>query len=1019
MRQRVPLIRQLTEILALAIAYYLTAQIGFLLAIPPGHVTAIWPPAGIAVAAVLVLGPRIAPGIWLGSFLANVATAFDPSTMATLVRSLLLPLGIGAGATLQAVAGALLIRRFVGYPNPLHRESEVFKFLAFAGPVSCVISASVGVASLHLAGVVPPVSTAYSWWIWWVGDSIGVLVVTPFVLVWMGEPRAVWRRRQNTVALPLALAFAAIVGVFFGARSELLAPQHGLVAWAILACGLALTALFGAFLLVVTGHAMLFEQLLEERSAELERKHLAEAALRRERSQLQAILDHAPAFISIKDLTGNMVLASRSLFKVLAVPPPEEFIGRNVFDLFPEDVADQLWASDLAALDSDAPIQAEEIVRHQDGSWHTYLTVKFPVRHLDTEAPFGICTIATDITDRKVAEENLRASRAMFQGLFESAPDAIVVAEPVAGCIVRANRQTEVMFGYRIDELLGQNVELLVPERFRERHLKFRVGTMAHPQRRPMGTGLELFGRRKDGSEFPVDITLGTLETEAGPVALSIVRDLSERKQAETERQARLAAEAANRAKSEFVANMSHELRSPMNTILGFARLMANDPELPATAREDLDLILKSGEHLYALVNQVLDLSKLEAGQATLNEADFDLHLLLDDLRSLFAPVAAKKGLQLLFARRRKVPHHVRSDPLKLRQVLINLIDNGIKFTRKGGVSVTVDALPADPSGSVENDLVRLVFMVSDNGPGIAADELPQLFGAFVQAEAGRQQAHGTGLGLTISRGFVRLLGGEMTMDSELGKGTTVRLEIPVRVVGAIAAASETQFRRVLGLAHGQSRYRVLVVDNQAEARELMIRLLAPLGFEVKEAVDGQSAIEAWQRWRPHLVWMDLAMPVLDGIEATRRIRAAPKGRRVVIIAVTASGSEARRNEALSAGCDDLLRKPFREADLFAMMEKYLQVQFIYQEDLPAAPQPLDPHALSRLPEEQRTALENALVRLDADAVEQAIERIRPGNAEIAHALAACAGDFQFESILSALHGGPLGEWSPKGAPPP
>jgi two-component system, sensor histidine kinase and response regulator len=641
-------------------------------------------------------------------------------------------------------------------------------------------------------------------------------------------------------------------------------------------------------------------------------------------------------------------------------------------------------------------------LRHKDGSYRWILSRIAP-RVDDLGQVVKLTGIHLDVTERKEAEEALRASRAMFQGLFESAPDAIVVGEP-SGRIIRANRQAAAMFGYTPDELYGQDIEILLPERFREEHPTFRAGYMAQPQLRSMGTGLESRGRRKDGSEFPVDITLGTLETESGPVALSIIRDISERQQAEAERRARLTAEAASLAKSEFLANMSHELRSPLNTILGFARLMTNDPELPATARDNLELISRSGEHLYTLVNQVLDLSKLEAGRATFNQADFDLHLLLDDLRSLFAHTAAAKGLQLLLAGGPDVPRRVRSDALKLRQVLINLLDNAIKFTVEGHVSLSVDLPPADRA-IPENGVVRLVFAVADSGPGIAPGELPHLFGAFVQAEAGRQESHGTGLGLAISRGFVRLLGGEMTIESDVGKGTTVRFEIPVRIVAEKPVAGEAKYRRVLGLAQAQSRYRILVVDDQAEAREILVRLLAPLGFEVREATNGQEAIEAWQHWRPHLIWMDVAMPGLDGLEATRRIRIEPRGRRVVVVAVTGGIDEAERSKVLAAGCDELLRKPIREADVFAALEKYLQVQFVYEEKQPETALPLSPQTLAELPEDKRTALEDALIHLDADVIERTIDDIRASDAEVAEALAACARDFQYESILSALHG--------------
>jgi integral membrane sensor domain MASE1 len=239
------IVRRGGEILALSLAYFVTAQLALLLAIPPGYATPIWPSAGIALGAVLIFGNRVAAGVLLGSFLANVAISFDPASSASLVRSMLMPLGIGIGATLQSVVGAALIRRTVGYPTPLRREREIIQFLALGGPFSCLISASVGLTTLYLTGTLPAISYAFSWWTWWVGDTIGVLIVTPLVLIWMGAPREVWRRRSSTVALPLCLAFVVIVGVFVGAREVFLTGQDSLAAWAVLAGGLAFTGLLG------------------------------------------------------------------------------------------------------------------------------------------------------------------------------------------------------------------------------------------------------------------------------------------------------------------------------------------------------------------------------------------------------------------------------------------------------------------------------------------------------------------------------------------------------------------------------------------------------------------------------------------------------------------------------------------------------------------------------------------------------------------------------------------------------
>jgi signal transduction histidine kinase/DNA-binding response OmpR family regulator len=478
----------------------------------------------------------------------------------------------------------------------------------------------------------------------------------------------------------------------------------------------------------------------------------------------------------------------------------------------------------------------------------------------------------------------------------------------------------------------------------------------------------------------------------------------AQRQQARNERrlrQAKEAAEAASQVKNEFLANMSHELRSPLNTIIGFARIVARAPALPEAMRANLALILKSGEHLHKLINDVLHLSKLESGRATLNEADFDLDLLLGELENIFIPAAVDKGLQLVFEPRQGVPRHVRADQLKLRQVLLNLIGNALKFTERGRVTVRVE--PLGPVAA--NGTACFAFTVADSGIGIARDELSTLFAPFAQSRAGRAAQEGTGLGLAISRRFVQLMGGEITLDSEVGHGTTVRFQIPLRAVTPPTPSEATGARSVVALAPGEPRYRLLVVDDHAEARELLVQLLAPLGFELQEAADGQAAIDRWREWQPDLIWMDLRMPVLDGREAARRIRAANQGQQPVIIALTASCFEEERADVLAAGCDDLLRKPFREEDLFAMLEKHLSVRFIYQMEAEMPPLlSLDANALARLPEALRAALEQAMQGLDVAAVERTIDSVRACDVRTADALAMWAGEFQYDEILSALH---------------
>ncbi len=460
---------------------------------------------------------------------------------------------------------------------------------------------------------------------------------------------------------------------------------------------------------------------------------------------------------------------------------------------------------------------------------------------------------------------------------------------------------------------------------------------------------------------------------------------------------ARDEAEAANRAKSTFLANMSHELRSPLNTLLGFARLMQRQPALPCETREDLAIILRSGEHLRTLINQVLDLAKIEAGRAALNETDFALQTLLDELEEMFAFKAEDRGLALHVEQ--QVPPFVRGDALKLRQVLINLLDNALKFTRQGSVTMRIARFDA-PAGP------RLHFAVTDTGLGIAAEELHDLFNPFVQTRTGQQTLEGTGLGLTISRNFVRLMGGTLHIESQVGRGTTVSFDLPLQAVEAVAMAPppDRTERRVIALAPGQPRYRILAADDRQEARQLLLRLLTPLGFEVREAANGQEAVEIWEAWQPHLIWMDMRMPVLDGRAATRRIKARANGPATVIIALTASSFEEARAEILAAGCDDFLRKPFQEADLFGLMQKHLGVRFVYQNDGAVAAcsaVPVDIAALTALPAALRHTLEQALIRLDTAAVTAALDAVP--DAPLAHALAMLANEFQYKRMLHLI----------------
>jgi signal transduction histidine kinase/CheY-like chemotaxis protein len=472
-------------------------------------------------------------------------------------------------------------------------------------------------------------------------------------------------------------------------------------------------------------------------------------------------------------------------------------------------------------------------------------------------------------------------------------------------------------------------------------------------------------------------------------------------------REARDMAEAANRAKSIFLANMSHELRTPLNAILGFSELLTRDATLSAAQRENLETINRSGEHLLALINDVLELSKIEAGRIVLQAEDFDLFHLLMGLEEMFRLRAEKKGVALLVERSPDVPQYIHTDQGKLRQVLINLLGNAVKFTAVGHIALRVRLTgQAAPSS--------LHFEVEDTGPGIAVEERAKLFDAFVQTTSGHKAQEGTGLGLTISREFVRAMGGELIVSSQVDYGSTFEFDMPIEPVtlsGPLATRSVR--RRAIGLEPGQPAYRVLIAEDVETNRQLLSRLLLPLGFQVQEAVNGQEAIEVWDRWQPHVIFMDMRMPVMDGHEAVRRIKATAQGQQTIIIALTATAFEEDRSAILAEGCDGFMRKPFREAELLGALADLLKARFQYADDAPDESGPVNheaaltgaqlPAAMAQLPAAWLTAFEQAALDGDVLSLADLIDQVRPQDHALADRLADLTQAFQLDQLLNLV----------------
>lgn len=519
------LVRKSGEILLLALIYYIAARFALLLALSPGYAAPMWPAAGIALAAVLLFGDGVAPGIWLGSFLANVALSFDASSTTALVKSLLLPTGIGLGGTLEAIGGAILIRRYVGFPTPLDRAPDVVKFLCLGGPLSCVIGASVGVTTLFLAGILTGASYAANWWTWWIGDAIGILVATPLVLTWFGQPRDIWRRRRITVALPICVAFAVVLAVFTGAEPppSFHSATHPFIAWVVLTGGMAFTGLLGAFLLVTSGHAMLFEQLAAQRAKDLERTRLAEQAA----LQLAAIVTSSGDAIIGKTLDGTIVSWNAGAERMYGYSA-DEMIGRPISVLIPPELADEMPAI-LERLQRGERIDHLDTVRVRKDGRRIDVSLTTSLIRDAAGTVTGVSAIARDISGRKRAEELLREREARIRRLVDANIIGIFIRD-ANGQISEANDAFLKLCGYPREDMLSGRLRVhdMTPAQYdaADEHALEELRTTGRC------TPYEKEYIRKDGSRVPVLLASALFEGGQNE-GVTFVLDLTERKQAE------------------------------------------------------------------------------------------------------------------------------------------------------------------------------------------------------------------------------------------------------------------------------------------------------------------------------------------------------------------------------------------------------------------------------------------------------------------------------------------------------
>jgi len=749
-----------------------------------------------------------------------------------------------------------------------------------------------------------------------------------------------------------------------------------------------------------------------------ERRRAVSALLDSER-KFATLFRFSPAATSLTDVAGGYRFVDvNEAFERTMGYERGDVIGRTNAELalwrYPEE-----FAEGTSQLRRDGKVRDFEFhFRRKDGVVRDGL---ISAETIELGGRAFLLAATVDVTELRRSEKTLRETSQQLLKIAGCVPDTIWTID-LSGRFTYLSSSVERTHGWTVEEALKRNFrEMVTPEQAVKNELRLaeELNRAASPQydRNSVAT-YESEELRKDGTVFWAEINSSLLWSDDDrPIGLiGITRDISERKRAESELQehrenledlvrqrteelmiARDQAVAASQAKSAFLANMSHELRTPLNAILGFSALIQENESVPAEHRDTARILHRSGEHLLELINELLDMAKIEAGTVALNNVPVDLRNLAVEILDLMKVRADAKSLMLSLDQSPELPRFVRTDPAKLRQILVNLVGNAVKFTKRGGVTVYLHAETAPR--------LSLQVEVADTGVGIPLEDQERIFGPFVQL--GDSPIGGTGLGLAITRQYVRLMGGTITVESAPGSGSRFRVVLPVEMAEPVpepAAASETA--RVIGLAAGQSAWRVLVVEDQEDNRMLLQRLLVDIGFEVRLAADGAEAIEAFRTWRPHFIWMDWRMPGMDGGQATERIRGMEGGREVKIVVVTASAFAEEWAAILASGVDEIVRKPFRREEIFECMARLLGVRYVYGKtpQLSSRSTPVElKSALRALPEPLRKELAEAVISLDIEHIEQVIHRLSEMDAALGATLEHLVSRLALTPIRRAL----------------
>lgn len=710
----------------------------------------------------------------------------------------------------------------------------------------------------------------------------------------------------------------------------------------------------------------------------------AEENLKQSNLQLNAILESTHHSICAVDRNYRFITFNNAYWQLTKAAYGKEVnVGDNWLDIFNREDDKQSVIQALERTFRGERFSFENIYGDEK-HFRTYFEVFFNpiIQQDDDEADDGEVVGATifisDITEKKRSEEQILQTNLRLNAILESTDDAVCAIDKEGLFIAfNASYQQTVKSVYNKEVRLGEHVlDIFTREDDRE-------------------DAAQALKRAFNGEKFRFQAIYGDeqylrtyFEISYNPIlqpgsntifgVAIFVRDITEQKQAEVAlQQAKEAAEAANQAKSTFLANMSHELRTPLNGILGYTQILSRDKTLTDKQQEGIDIIQRSGEYLLTLITDILDLSKIEAGKIEIYPTDVNLSEFIQGITELFQIRAQQKGISFIYEPVTHLPVGIHADEKRLRQVLINLLGNAIKFTEKGGVALKV---------GYQNH--RLYLEIKDTGVGIAEDDLEKIFQPFQQAGDQSYKAEGTGLGLPLTQRIIRMMGGELHVNSLLEQGSTFWTEIPTPESTVVKTKQEKE-PNIIGFQ--EESYRILVVDDKKENRLVMYNLLTPLGFEVLEARNGKEGVEKVKELHPDLVLIDLVMPVMDGFEATRQIRTDPEFKDLPIIAASASVFDYHQAESKIAGCNDFMAKPFRTKELFELLEKYLEIEWVYDQDLSESDQTAEeqgtPHENEGMlvgpPPEQAAVLQEFIMMGDMGGIIETVDNLQQAQPEL------------------------------------